>query len=149
MQTPKEYVSQTMQRDDIVSGEELKVGDYDAYIGNVDLAKGGLKASMIAVVFKDSGVYLFKGEAGESGDAAQFEADFRTTVQSFRAMQPADLKIANNQRVKVIEARPGDTYAALAAKSSIKTYPEETLRLLNGDHPLGEPRAGNPIKIIQ
>jgi predicted Zn-dependent protease len=104
---------------------------------------------MIAVVFKDGGVYLFKGEAGESGDAVQFDADFRATVQSFRAMQPADLKVANNQRIKVIEARPGDTYAALAAKSSIKNYPEETLRLLNGDHPLGEPRAGNPIKIVQ
>ncbi len=148
-QTPTEYVAKTLQRDDIVSGEELKVGDYDAYIGKVDLAKSNLKASMIAVVFKDSGVYLFKGEAGEAGDAAQFEADFRATVQSFRAMQPADLKVANNQRIKVIEGRPGDTYASLAAKSSIKNHPEETLRLLNGDHPLGEPRAGNPIKIVQ
>ena len=64
-------------------------------------------------------------------------------------MQPSDLKVANNQRVKVIEAKPGDTYASLAAKSSIKSHPEETLRLLNGDHPLGEPRAGNPIKIVQ
>ena len=148
-QTPTEYVSQTLKRDDIVSGEALKVGDYDAYIGKVDLAKSSLKASMIAVVFKDSGVYLFKGEAGEAGDAAQFETDFRATVQSFRAMQPADLKVANNQRIKVIEGKPGDTYAALAAKSSIKNHPEETLRLLNGDHPLGEPRAGNPIKIVQ
>lgn len=148
-QTPKEYVSTTLKRDDVVSGEEIKIGEYDAYIGNVDLAKSGLKVSMIAVVFKDGGVYLFKGEAGESGDAVQFDADFRATVQSFRAMQPADLKVANNQRIKVIEARPGDTYASLAAKSSIKSYPEETLRLLNGDHPLGEPRAGNPVKIVQ
>ncbi len=148
-QTPAEYVTDTLKRDDIVSGEDLKVGDYAAYIGKVDLAKGNLKASMIAVIFKDSGVYLFKGEAGEGGDAVQFETDFRATVQSFRAMLPADLKVANNQRIKVIEAKPGDTYAALAAKSSIKSHPEETLRLLNGDHPLGEPRAGNPIKIVQ
>ncbi len=149
-QTPSEYVTKTLQRDDIVSGEDLKVGeDYAAYIGKVDLAKSNLKASMIAVVFKDSGVYLFKGEAGEAGDAAQFETDFRATVQSFRAMQPTDLKVANNQRIKVIEGKPGDTYASLAAKSSIKSHAEETLRLLNGDHPLGEPRAGNPIKIVQ
>ena len=148
-QTPKDYVLDTLKRDDIVSGEDVKVGDYAGYIGKVDLSKGKLKASMIAVIFKDGGVYLFKGEAGEGGDAAQFEADFRATVQSFRPMQPSDLKVANNQRVKVIEAKPGDTYASLAAKSSIKSHPEETLRLLNGDHPLGEPRAGNPIKIVQ
>ncbi len=148
-QTPKEYVIDTLKRDDIVSGEDVKVGDYAGYIAKVDLAKGNLKASMIAVIFKDGGVYLFKGEAGEGGDAAQFESDFRATVQSFRPMQPGDLKVANNQRIKVIEAKPGDTYASLAAKSSIKNHPEETLRLLNGDHPLGEPRAGNPIKIVQ
>jgi predicted Zn-dependent protease len=148
-QTPKQYVTDTMKRDDIVSGEDIKVGDYNGYIGKVDLAKGNLKASMIAVIFKDGGVYLFKGEAGEGGDAAKFEADFRATVQSFRPMQPGDLKVANNQRIKVIEAKPGDTYAALATKSSIKSHAEEMLRLLNGDHPLGEPRAGNPIKIVQ
>ncbi len=95
----------TFKRDDIVSGEDVKVGDYDAYIAKVDLGKGNLKASMIAVVFKDGGVYLFKGEAGEGGDAAQFEADFRATVQSFRPMQPGDLKVANNQRIKVIEGQ--------------------------------------------
>ena len=77
---------------------------------------------MIAVIFKDGGVYLFKGEAGEGGDAAKFEADFRATVQSFRSMQPGDLKVANNQRIKVIEAKPGDTYASLAAKSSLKSH---------------------------
>ncbi len=148
-QTPKDYVLDTLKRDDIVSGEDVKVGDYDGYIAKVDLGKGNLKANMIAVVFKDGGVYLFKGEAGEGGDAAQFEADFRATVQSFRSMQPGDLKVANNQRIKVIEAKPGDTYASLAAKSSLKSNPVETLRLLNGDHPLGEPRAGNPIKIVQ
>ncbi len=148
-QTPKDYVLDTLKRDDIVSGEDVKVGDYDGYIAKVDLGKGNLKASMIAVVFKDGGVYFFKGEAGEGGDAAQFEADFRATVQSFRSMQPGDLKVANNQRIKVIEAKPGDTYASLAAKSSLKSNPVETLRLLNGDHPLGEPRAGNPIKIVQ
>jgi predicted Zn-dependent protease len=148
-QTPKDYVLDTLKRDDIVSGEDVKVGDYDGYIAKVDLGKGNLKANMIAVVFKDGGVYLFKGEAGEGGDAAQFEADFRATVQSFRPMQPGDLKVANNQRIKVIEAKPGDTYASLAAKSSLKSNPVETLRLLNGDHPLGEPRAGNPIKIVQ
>jgi predicted Zn-dependent protease len=46
-------------------------------------------------------------------------------------------------------ARPEDTYAELAKRVSIKSFPEETLRLLNGHHPVGEPRAGDYIKIIQ
>ena len=46
-------------------------------------------------------------------------------------------------------ANPGDTYEELARKVSIKRYPEETLRILNGHHPRGEPRAGDYIKIVQ
>jgi len=147
-QTPKQYVEDSLKRDDVKSGESLKVGDYEAYVAKVEL-KSNQTASMIGVIFKDGGAYLFKGEAGENTDPASFEANFRATMQSFRAMMPSDLKVANSQRIKVIEAKPGDTYAALARKSSIRDHPEEALRLLNGDHPLGEPRAGNPIKIVQ
>jgi predicted Zn-dependent protease len=147
-QTPKEYITDTLQRD-VTSGEALKVGDYDAYIGKLDVANTNLKASLIAVIYKDGSVYLFKGEAAETADVAKFEADFRATVMGFRAMMPADMKIANNQRIKVIEAKPGDTYKLLAAKTSLKSHPEETLRLLNGQMPLGEPRPGDPIKIVQ
>ena len=46
-------------------------------------------------------------------------------------------------------ANPGDTYAKLAGKVSIKRFPEETLRAINGQHPRGEPRAGDYIKIVQ
>ena len=147
-QTPKQYVEETLKRDDVKSGEELKIGEYPAYIAKVEL-KDKQTASMIADVFKDGSTYLFKGEAGENADPASFEANFRATVQSFRAMVPGDLKVANRQRIKVIEAKPGDTYAALARRSSLRDHAEETLRLLNGDHPHGEPRAGNPIKIVQ
>ena len=37
----------------------------------------------------------------------------------------------------------------LAQQSSIKRSAEETLRLINGDYPLGEPRSGDMIKIVQ
>jgi predicted Zn-dependent protease len=86
---------------------------------------------------------------GASGDAAKFEADFRATLAALRSMVPADLKLANGQRIKVVEAKPGDTFETLAKKSSIKRYPVETLRLLNGEHPLGEPLPGDYIKIVQ
>lgn len=52
-------------------------------------------------------------------------------------------------QIRVITARPGDTFASLAARSPIKKYATERLRLLNGMFPKGEPRAGQLIKIIQ
>ena len=64
-------------------------------------------------------------------------------------MTATDLLEANAQRIKVVVAQPDDTYRELAKRVSIKSYAEETLRVINGHHPLGEPRAGDRIKIVQ
>ena len=64
-------------------------------------------------------------------------------------MLAEDLKVANDQRIAVVVAKPDDTFKTLAQKSSISRYAEETLRVINGMHPNGEPRAGDYIKIIQ
>jgi len=145
-QDPKTYVEKTLKRDDVKSGESLEVNGLKAYLGHVDPKNPG-DSAMIAVVFKDSGVYYFKGEADAHTDPTAFEKDFRATVGSFRAMVKADLSEANRLRIKVIQATPEDTYKSLAARSQVKSDAE--LRLINGDYPNGEPRAGNPIKIVQ
>lgn len=148
-QTPEEFVSKTLKRDDVVNGQSTEINGYPAYVADIELAGGSAQARRIAVVYKDSSVYLFKGEVGAVGSIEDFEADWQATLNSFRAMTAEDLKVANNQRIKVIVARPEDTYAELARQVSIKSYPEETLRVINGQHPIGEPRAGDYIKIIQ
>ncbi len=148
-QKPAEYVKKTLKRDDVTKGESLKVNDFDAYIGELDVADGKSSAAMIAVVYKDGAVYFFKGSAEPGADAEAFKRDFRATVESFRAMTKEDVAIANRQRIKVIHATPKDSYRSLAKRSSIKSYPVETLRLLNGDFPNGEPRAGDRIKTVE
>ncbi|HEX7037630.1 MAG TPA: M48 family metalloprotease [Pseudomonadales bacterium] len=148
-QTPEEFVRETLKRDDVKSGESREINGYQAFVGDIEIAGGGAKARKIAVIYKDSSVYLFKGEVGALGDVEQFEKDWRATLESFRAMTAEDLRIANSQRIKVVVAKPEDTFAELAKRVSIKSYPEETLRLINGLQPFGEPRAGDYIKIIQ
>jgi predicted Zn-dependent protease len=101
------------------------------------------------VIYKDGGVYLFNGELGATGDPAAFEQQFRDTVFSFRAMTAADQRLVNNQKIKVIVAEPGMTYAELAKRIPVTANGEQLLRVLNGHHPRGEPRAGDYIKIIE
>ena len=148
-QTPEEFVQKTLKRDDVKDGESREINGYQAFVGNIDVAGGSAQARKIAVVYKDSSVYLFKGEVGATGNVSEFEQHWQKTLESFRAMTAEDLQVANNQRIKVVMANPEDTYADLAKRVSIKSYPEETLRLINGQHPIGEPRAGDLIKIIQ
>ncbi len=148
-QTPEDYIRETLKRDDTENGEALVVNGYDAYITDIQILGGDDQVRKLALVYKDGAIYLFRGTLGAVGDPAQFEKDFRATLESFRAMTAADLQVANNQRIRVIMANPGDTYAELGRKSSLKRFPEETLRVLNGHHPRGEPRAGDYIKIVQ
>ncbi len=148
-QTPEEYLTKTLRRDDLENGEEIQVGPYPGYLAEVAVASGSAQKRMIAVVYKDGGVYLFNGELGSGGDPEAFAKEFRETVMSFRAMTASDLRLVNNQKLKIITAEPGQTYAQLARTVPLKVYAEETLRVINGHHPRGEPRAGDYIKVIE
>ncbi|MDP6375829.1 MAG: M48 family metalloprotease [Pseudomonadales bacterium] len=147
--TPQAYIAETLKRDDVNNGETTTINGFDAYIGDVEVLSGNSAARKIAIVFKDGAAYLFKGDLAEGGDAVAFDTEFRATVGSFRAMKATDLQTARNQKIKVIVAEPGMTYAKLARQVSLQKHAEETLRLINGHHPRGEPRAGDYIKVIQ
>ena len=150
-QTPAEYVTETLKRDDVTNGKDIEVNGYAGFTADIEVVSGSAaQAKKIAVVYKDGGVYLFNGQLGNGGgDTAAFEEAWLAVLSGFRAMTAEDLKVANDQRIAVVVAKPSDTFASLAQKSSIKTYPEETLRVINGMHPIGEPRAGDFVKIVQ
>ena len=117
-------------------------------MASIEVTSGEVQKRKIAVVYKDGGVYLFNGELGKKGDPEDFETQFRETVLSFRAMTAADLRVINNQKLKVVIAEPGQTYAQLAKGMPAKSYGAEMLRMLNGHYPTGEPLAGDYVKVI-
>ena len=147
--TPKDYLVDTLKRNDLTNGEDLTVNSYPAHIAEVPVTGSDAKLRMIATILKDAEFYLLKAEAGPDGDPEIVRKQFRATVESFRGMTSADARIANGQTVTVIVAEPGMTYRELAKKSSIKRDAEGILRVINGDHPYGEPTAGDYLKIVQ
>lgn len=149
VQTPLEYLTETLRRDDLEDGEEIQVGPYTGYMASIKITSQSMQKRKIAIVYKDGGVYLFNGELGANGDVEVFEKQFRETLMSFRAMTAADLRVINNQKLKIVVAEPGQTYAQLAQGIPLKVHGEETLRVINGHHPRGEPRAGDYVKIIE
>ena len=147
--SPAKYVADVLKRDDVVSGEEVEINSQEAYIGEVDTSGSNVQLGLIGVLYTRSDVFFFKGECGPKGDPETFRKQFRATMDALRPMNQDDLKIANSQRIEIIVAEPGQTYAELARNSPISAFPEETLRLLNGHHPYGEPRAGDYIKVVK
>jgi len=52
------------------------------------------------------------------------------------------------KRIRIVKARSGDTYAALAKQSPLGAASENYLRLLNRQYPIGEPVVDQSIKIV-
>ncbi len=147
--TPKSYLEDVLKRNDLSNGEELIVNSYPAFVAEAPVTGSDSKLRMIATILKDGDFYLLKADSGPGGDPVVLREHFRKTLESFRSMTPADARLANGQNIKVIVAEPGMTYRLLAKTSSIKRDGENVLRVINGDHPYGEPTAGDYIKQVQ
>lgn len=148
-QTPQEYLVQTLQRDDLEDGRLIQAGPYTGYIADIEVLGETPKKRTIAVLYKEGNIFLFEGELKDKGDPEIFKQQFEDMVASFRPMTADDMRLVNRQSIALVEARPGDTYAGLARGVPIRQNAEETLRLINGDYPRGEPRAGDRIKVVE
>jgi predicted Zn-dependent protease len=69
------------------------------------------------------------------------------SIKSFRPIARNEGVFADPVTVEWIQADGNLTYAQLARQSRLPQFPEERLRLMNGDYPSGEPQAGEWIKI--
>ena len=147
--SPKEYVTDVLRRDDVMNGEELEINGAEAFIGEVDVGESDAQLQLLAVLYRRQDVFLFKAECGPEGDPAELREQFRQTLERLRQMSAEDLAVANGRRIEVIEAEPGQTYARLAERSSLASFPEDTLRLMNADYPHGEPTAGDYVKVVK
>ena len=146
--SPAEYVTDVLGRDDVTNGEELEINGAQAFVAEVPTSESDAQLQLIAVLYRRQNVFLFKGECGPQGDPARLREQFRQTLEKLRQMTTDDLQLANSQRIEVLVAEPGQTYAQLADGSSL-LFPEDTLRLMNADYPHGEPTAGDYLKVVR
>lgn len=146
--TPRQFIEEQLK---IALADEGVVIEPDGFPAFVATATdpGMSEVLLVGVVLKDETAFAFKAETREPADVEGLLEELLAVIASFRRMQAADLQEATTMRVKVVEAKPGDTYALLGRVSALDRYPEEQLRLLNGDFPNGEPRAGDLIKTVQ
>ena len=146
---PSEFVTETLQRTDVISESQLKVQGQDIYLANLSVQGSQNKLALLALLYRGRDVFVIRGEAGPQGNTAQFQTDFEYVVSGIRDLKPSDLAKDTRSSIAVLIANPGDTYSSLSAESPVHNHATETLRLINGDYPRGEPRAGDHIKVIQ
>jgi predicted Zn-dependent protease len=109
----------------------------------------GTRDTRVCAVHYGPHAYLFFGTTRDPAAFARFDPDFIATAASLRPLKPAEKTLADGQHLRLVRARPGETFAGLAKAAPLTEYAELTLRLLNNRFPDGEPVAGELIKIIE
>ena len=146
----KNWVRNTLRRRDITSDQEINVDGRDVYIAELSTEGTKRRLSLFGAFYHGKDIFTVRGDSGKVGVPEDFREEFEAVIKGIRDLVPEDIQDEDTiAKIRLITAKPNDTYEQLGESSALPSYPTESLRLLNGDYPTGEPRAGDLVKIVQ
>ncbi|MES2626719.1 MAG: M48 family metalloprotease [Pseudomonadota bacterium] len=137
---PRLFVRENLKIPDLQQAETLAQFGLAGYTG-IHPDTG----DRVAVVYYGRRAFVFTGAA----DTEPMKLAILESIKSFRPIARNEGVFADPIKIAWIQADGRVTYADLAKESRLPEFPEETLRLMNGDYPVGEPKAGTWIKIAE
>ena len=143
---PRLYIRDNLGIANLQKSEPLEQFRLQGYTGTAE--KDG-RLQRIAVIYMGPRVFTFTGEITDATQAEALDAQLLTAIRSFRAIQTNERFAGNESRLRYVQVGEGFSWGALARISPVGNYPEETLRLLNGYYPTGNPETGSWIKIVE
>ncbi len=150
---PSEFARDVIRikEEDIADETNASIDDREYYLLTLKTPENSETSTIIAIYTRGNEHFVMWASYGDDGNAESLKASVEEVISGIRSLRSEDLTYEEILKIHVQEAVPGDTYASLVDASSLHTidYPEETLRLINGHHPHGEPRAGDKVKIIK
>ncbi len=148
--SPQQVMKQVMQLKNMRQGKAFSSGGLKGYtaVANGDTPYG-LRRVRYTVVSRDGSAYIFAGAASDRKNQGKYDAAILATAKSFHPLTAAERKLATENKLDIIRATSGMTYAGLARRSPINDYPEEQLRLLNDQYPTGEPEPSRLLKVVR
>lgn len=102
----------------------------------------------IAVLYMGLRAMLFEGTIREGDSVAELDRMMMSSIRSFRVAQQGEQE-RGELNMEFVRVGPRFSWEALADSSPIPQYAEETLRLINGYYPIGDPEPGEWIKILE
>ena len=120
-------------------------------VGHTGLAPSAETGRMerIAVIYLGPRAFVFRGDIQNSSATDEVDASLLETVRTFRAIQNGETFSGNELKIKFVQASEFFDFAVVSQQSKLANYPEDTLRLLNGYYPIGRPKAGEWVKLIE
>lgn len=105
----------------------------------------------IAVLYLGPRAFTLRGDITNSSSVDEIDDLIMASIRTFRAIQRGEVSTpgGNEPKIRYVQASEYFDFAIVAQTSPIANYPEETLRLLNGYYPTGQPEAGEWVKLVE
>ena len=133
-------------------GREITIDGMPAYLGIADKADSayGPRPVRFAVIFDERKglAYLLRGAGKYDLRNIADDRNYIASIFSFDRMSRKDFRNAKTPAVQVVRAEKDTTMEQLAEESPITNYALDTLRVINGLYPHGQPEEGQLIKIV-
>lgn len=103
----------------------------------------------VAAIYFGPRVFTFRAEIQDAKSVDEVDAMILASIRSFRAIQRGEVFSGNVPKIKYVQASEFFDFSVVARSSKIASYPEETLRLINGYYPTGTPKEGEWVKLVE
>ena len=126
------------------TANDIEVGPINALPAAVAIARGRL----IAVIFHGGNAFILAGAGRAENAFSKHLETMRTSIGSFHAMTAEERAAIRPLAINVKKAAAATRFADLAQGSPLGKNAEAMLRLVNALYPTGEPKPGQPVKVI-
>jgi len=147
-QTPEEYLYNYLNISQLRDGREITPARLKGFTGILP-GQGGNPDQRIAVVYYKMNAYLFTGEVSRQESFSEFDQSFLESIDTFRPISNRQIAGQKPKTVHYVKATSATTFEALGEHFRLDPFDLQTLRVINGYYPTGEPQPGEWIRIFR
>lgn len=144
---PRLFIREDLGITALQQSEELNQYRLRGYTGTHTNAAGN--PERVAVIYFGPRVFTIRGELLSAEDEQAMDQLLLASARTFRAIQANERMDSTEMKIRYVQTTESFSFDQLARISRLPEYPEETLRLLNAYYPIGTPRPGEWIKIVE
>ena len=145
---PRSFLQNILGTETLSKSEGLSQFRLQGHTGITESNDFGLK-ERVAVIYLGPRAFIFRGEIPANADELELDQTLLSTIRSFRAIQKGEVVAGGELKIKFVQATEFFDFSVVSKTSKIANFPEETLRLLNGYYPAGNPKEGEWIKLVE
>ena len=147
IQSPEEYLYNYLKVPALSQGVVISPSRLQGFTG-IQTDPNTKQRSRIAVIYYKLNAYIFQGEVVDDAEFEDYDVLFLDAINTFRPISRAEIVGQKPRVVNYIKASATTTYEILGKSLRLNSVDIDTLRVINGHYPSGEPQEGDWIKIL-